>query len=183
MKGANTNRHRPLYPPSRAVCLPHPSLYPTPANDQSVDRWSLEPEYMHPGSKDSLFDSGNEELGNVMNVYTGGCHCGAVTVAVRSRSWPEVEVRDDNCSICRRVGLPSPSFPPLPTFPLIYSILTMGTQASTPHAHSSTSQGRKIQLCISSRRNTSVTLFARYVVCRFTCIFRGRSSRRSGVRR
>ncbi|PYI11770.1 hypothetical protein BO78DRAFT_425659 [Aspergillus sclerotiicarbonarius CBS 121057] len=35
-------------------------------------------------------------------VYTGGCHCGAVGVAVRTKPLPEMEVKEDNCSICQR---------------------------------------------------------------------------------
>jgi hypothetical protein len=88
---------------------------------------------MHPGSKDSLFDSGNEELGNVMNVYTGGCHCGTVTVVVRSRPLPEVEVKEDNCSICRRVGLPSPFPFPLLPYPSPFLNSVEWKQKHLPH--------------------------------------------------
>lgn len=56
----------------------------------------------------------DEEKG--MEIYPGGCHCGAVTVAVKSNPPPDVEVKEDNCSICRRVR-PSPS--PLLTQTLI----------------------------------------------------------------
>jgi len=35
-------------------------------------------------------------------VYTGGCHCGAVSVAIKTKPLPEVELREDNCSICQR---------------------------------------------------------------------------------
>ncbi|RAL03946.1 GFA family protein [Aspergillus ibericus CBS 121593] len=35
-------------------------------------------------------------------VYTGGCHCGAVGVTVRTKPLPEIEVKEDNCSICQR---------------------------------------------------------------------------------
>ncbi|KAF8856524.1 hypothetical protein BDZ45DRAFT_715374 [Acephala macrosclerotiorum] len=35
-------------------------------------------------------------------VYTGGCHCGAVSLAPRSSLLSKVRVKEDNCSICRR---------------------------------------------------------------------------------
>jgi hypothetical protein len=54
--------------------------------------------------------------GEGLKVYTGSCHCGAVTIAVKTKPFPEVEVKEDNCSICQRVVLrflPSgPNIPP-----------------------------------------------------------------------
>ncbi|KAH8602125.1 Mss4-like protein [Bisporella sp. PMI_857] len=35
-------------------------------------------------------------------VYSGGCHCGAVRVAVKTKPLPEIEIKEDNCSICQR---------------------------------------------------------------------------------
>ena len=40
-------------------------------------------------------------------LYKGACHCGAVRIAVKSPPLPGVEVKEDNCSICARVRLPS----------------------------------------------------------------------------
>lgn len=39
-------------------------------------------------------------------VYTGGCHCGAVTLAVRTGDLEhqDADIREDNCSICQRVS-------------------------------------------------------------------------------
>ncbi|GKZ35320.1 hypothetical protein AbraIFM66950_005915 [Aspergillus brasiliensis] len=35
-------------------------------------------------------------------IYTGSCHCTAVRLSVQSRPLPEIEVKEDNCSICQR---------------------------------------------------------------------------------
>ncbi|PWY94650.1 hypothetical protein BO94DRAFT_582038 [Aspergillus sclerotioniger CBS 115572] len=43
-----------------------------------------------------------EAGGEGWKVYTGGCHCGAVGIAVRTKPLPEIEVKEDNCSICQR---------------------------------------------------------------------------------
>ncbi|OOG00624.1 hypothetical protein ASPCADRAFT_39357 [Aspergillus carbonarius ITEM 5010] len=40
--------------------------------------------------------------GEGWKVYTGGCHCGAVGIAIRTKPLPEIEVKEDNCSICQR---------------------------------------------------------------------------------
>ena len=40
-------------------------------------------------------------------MYTGGCHCGAIRLAVKTPPLPRVEVKEDNCSICVRVSLQS----------------------------------------------------------------------------
>ncbi|KAF0331916.1 glutathione-dependent formaldehyde-activating gfa [Colletotrichum asianum] len=37
-------------------------------------------------------------------LYTGSCECGAVQLALRSKPLAEVEVKEDNCSICVRNG-------------------------------------------------------------------------------
>jgi hypothetical protein len=36
-------------------------------------------------------------------LYTGGCHCGAVTIALNDKPLPESKLEEDNCSICARV--------------------------------------------------------------------------------
>ncbi|MCJ1283673.1 hypothetical protein MMC26_003004 [Xylographa opegraphella] len=37
-----------------------------------------------------------------LKLYTGNCHCGAVIVALKSKPISEVEVNEDDCSICVR---------------------------------------------------------------------------------
>ncbi len=37
-------------------------------------------------------------------LYTGSCHCGAVTFALKSKPLDDVELKEDNCSICVRVS-------------------------------------------------------------------------------
>lgn len=46
-----------------------------------------------------------EVPGDNLKLYTGGCYCGAVTLAVKMKPWSEVEIKEDNCSICQRVGI------------------------------------------------------------------------------
>ncbi|CAI7639643.1 unnamed protein product [Penicillium discolor] len=43
-----------------------------------------------------------EVPGDNLKLYTGGCYCGAVTLAVKTKPWSEVEIKEDNCSICQR---------------------------------------------------------------------------------
>jgi hypothetical protein len=43
--------------------------------------------------------------GEGLKVYTGSCHCGDVTLAVKTKPLREVEIKEDNCSICQRVSL------------------------------------------------------------------------------
>ncbi|KAE9375343.1 hypothetical protein N431DRAFT_436829 [Stipitochalara longipes BDJ] len=69
---------------------------------EDVDGRALEPAYMPPAFQGDLTNLQTRDEG--MKTYTGGCHCGAVTIAVKSKPMPEVEVREDNCSICRRNG-------------------------------------------------------------------------------
>ncbi len=45
-----------------------------------------------------------EADGEGMKLYTGNCHCGDVSIAVRTKPIPEIEVKQDNCSICCRVS-------------------------------------------------------------------------------
>ncbi|KAJ5671216.1 hypothetical protein N7507_000343 [Penicillium longicatenatum] len=40
--------------------------------------------------------------GDNLKLYTGGCYCGAVTLAVKLKPLSEVEIKEDNCSICQR---------------------------------------------------------------------------------
>ncbi|KAJ5696617.1 hypothetical protein N7536_007029 [Penicillium majusculum] len=44
-----------------------------------------------------------EVPGDNLKLYTGGCYCGAVTLAVKTKPWSEVEIKEDNCSICQRI--------------------------------------------------------------------------------
>lgn len=46
-----------------------------------------------------------EVPGDNLKLYTGGCYCGAVTLAVKTKPWSEVEIKEDNCSICQRVSI------------------------------------------------------------------------------
>ena len=41
--------------------------------------------------------------GEDLRLYTGSCHCGALTFALKSKPLDEVELKEDNCSICVRV--------------------------------------------------------------------------------
>ncbi|OQE02555.1 hypothetical protein PENSOL_c002G04496 [Penicillium solitum] len=38
-----------------------------------------------------------EVPGDNLKLYTGGCYCGAVTLAVKTKPWSEVEIKEDNC--------------------------------------------------------------------------------------
>ncbi|KAJ5914381.1 hypothetical protein N7504_003264 [Penicillium tannophilum] len=40
--------------------------------------------------------------GDSLKLYTGGCYCGAVTIAVELNHLSEVEIKENNCSICQR---------------------------------------------------------------------------------
>ncbi|KAJ5760113.1 hypothetical protein N7520_007269 [Penicillium odoratum] len=42
--------------------------------------------------------------GDGLKLYTGGCACGVITLAVKTKPLSEVEIKEDNCSICQRVG-------------------------------------------------------------------------------
>ncbi|RDH38410.1 Mss4-like protein [Aspergillus welwitschiae] len=35
-------------------------------------------------------------------IYTGSCHCTAVRLSIQTKPLPEIEVKEDNCSICQR---------------------------------------------------------------------------------
>lgn len=54
------------------------------------------PEALH-RAKETLKLEDNEKL------YTGSCQCGAVAFAVKTAPLSEIEVKEDNCSICVRV--------------------------------------------------------------------------------
>ena len=58
------------------------------ANSRRVDRQVLKSEYTHPKFKGEPFELGEQELG--MKIYTGGCHCGAVTIVVKSKPLAEI---------------------------------------------------------------------------------------------
>lgn len=36
-------------------------------------------------------------------LYIGGCDCGAVQIALQTQPLSDVEIKEDNCSICIRV--------------------------------------------------------------------------------
>lgn len=81
----------------------HIYLYKEPHANvlQSYDGWNhYQPPYEPPKFNGELpkFEGGG------LKVYTGNCHCGAVTLAVKTKPFPEVEVKEDNCSICQRVS-------------------------------------------------------------------------------
>ncbi|CCF33092.1 hypothetical protein CH063_05349 [Colletotrichum higginsianum] len=42
--------------------------------------------------------------GEDLKLYTGGCECGAVQVALKSKPLNDIEIKEDNCSICVRNG-------------------------------------------------------------------------------
>ncbi|TQN67268.1 Centromere protein V [Colletotrichum shisoi] len=39
-----------------------------------------------------------------LKLYTGGCECGAVQVTLKSRPLKDIEIKEDNCSICVRAN-------------------------------------------------------------------------------
>ncbi|WPG99105.1 Mss4-like protein [Acrodontium crateriforme] len=66
---------------------------------QRFDGWkTLAPEYVahqFTGEMPSAKDGSQR-------IYTGSCHCGDVRVALKSLPLDRIEVKEDNCSICRR---------------------------------------------------------------------------------
>ncbi|KUJ18306.1 uncharacterized protein LY89DRAFT_717883 [Mollisia scopiformis] len=52
--------------------------------------------------KQSLKDEPPKIDAEDSNIYTGGCHCGAVTLVLKSGLLSEIQIKEDNCSICRR---------------------------------------------------------------------------------
>ncbi|KAK1460509.1 glutathione-dependent formaldehyde-activating enzyme [Colletotrichum cuscutae] len=42
--------------------------------------------------------------GDDLTLYAGGCDCGAVQIALKSKPLSEVQIKEDNCSICVRNG-------------------------------------------------------------------------------
>ncbi|KAJ3176253.1 hypothetical protein HDU87_005468 [Geranomyces variabilis] len=42
--------------------------------------------------------------GKDLKLYYGSCHCGKVQIVLRSKPLSQVEVKEDDCSICIRVG-------------------------------------------------------------------------------
>lgn len=69
----------------------------------SYDGLSMLPAYVPPEVPlgNLTVDSGDKNT----KIYTGNCHCGAVKIAIKSKPLPEVEVKEDDCSICRRVNV------------------------------------------------------------------------------
>ncbi|MCJ1476432.1 hypothetical protein MMC13_005098 [Lambiella insularis] len=73
---------------------PYPN--PTPAYDGAALPSPYEvPTYTGP-------DIRTEKEKGELKLYTGGCHCGAVTLAVKSAPIEEILVNEDDCSICIR---------------------------------------------------------------------------------
>jgi len=60
----------------------------------------LEPPYKPP-----LLSSALKEAEDVLKVYDGNCHCGAVTYRVKTKQLTETEVISCNCSLCSRVRI------------------------------------------------------------------------------
>jgi len=56
------------------------------------------PDYHPPEFKGKL----PEYKGEGLKIYTGSCHCGAVTLALKTKPLPQCEIKQDNCSICVR---------------------------------------------------------------------------------
>ena len=65
---------------------------------RSIDGAGLPPPYDRPGyTGPEIIPESNEKL------YTGSCHCGAITLAVRTKALSQVEVRECDCTICTTV--------------------------------------------------------------------------------
>lgn len=75
---------------------PYPN--PTPPRDGA----SHPPVYVPP--KFPGPDIRTEAEKGELELYIGNCHCGAVMVAVKSKPISEIEVNEDDCSICIRNG-------------------------------------------------------------------------------
>ncbi|BCS01304.1 GFA family protein [Aspergillus luchuensis] len=71
-----------------------------------VNPFKLRVESYTPGNMSH--DSSPTELNHIdtdtpsEKIYTGGCHCTAVRLFVQTKPLPEIEVKEDNCSICQR---------------------------------------------------------------------------------
>lgn len=102
-------------------------------------------------------------------IYTGGCHCGAVTLAFKSKPLPKVSQSESgvlscDCSICTRVCTLISYEPYLITKPCIIATLTTPrTAQSTPtqRSHKSPSPVRRTSPPISSETSTAHTSSAR----------------------
>ncbi|KIX09304.1 uncharacterized protein Z518_00383 [Rhinocladiella mackenziei CBS 650.93] len=82
---------------------------------QALEPWSFEttetltapakfpPAYIEPEFKGTNFT--DEELGGGKVKYQGSCHCGAVTLSLRTRPLSELMIRECNCSLCWRKAL------------------------------------------------------------------------------
>jgi hypothetical protein len=77
-----------------------------------VDYWALAPIKMKHGSTIPSTHSSpkvstktfEQNLDQGQKIYTGSCHCGAVTLALRNKALPQEQLIDCDCSICGRAG-------------------------------------------------------------------------------
>jgi hypothetical protein len=83
---------------------------------QAIDIWSLDVKdfdgaALEPNYKPPPFNGPEPEVEFAGGkIYKGACHCGAVTMALKTRgplSKEEEVIGECNCSICARVRLPS----------------------------------------------------------------------------
>ncbi|KDN64894.1 putative glutathione-dependent formaldehyde-activating enzyme, partial [Colletotrichum sublineola] len=51
-----------------------------------------------------LLESLHSAPGDNLKCYKGGCDCGAVQITVKTKPLSDVEIKEDNCSICSRNG-------------------------------------------------------------------------------
>ncbi|KAJ5647587.1 hypothetical protein N7490_003959 [Penicillium lividum] len=72
-----------------------------------VNPFTLDVEVLVPSdatASTSSFYEPPKVSGDGLKIYTGGCACGVITLAVKTKPLSEVEIKEDNCSICQRVG-------------------------------------------------------------------------------
>lgn len=85
----------------------------------------LEPAYM------PLKFTGPEPTAEIegAKIYTGGCHCGAVTIALKTKPLPELAdgIKECNCSICARKAT-------IFVYPDVSQVSIIGEQNLTPYS-------------------------------------------------
>jgi len=64
----------------------------------SFDGAAMPPVYVRPAYTGPEITPGEGE-----KVYNGSCHCGAITLKVRTKPLAEVEVKECDCTICTKV--------------------------------------------------------------------------------